>query len=346
MVTSTCRRVSIMAACLILVSIAAILMVVNLCIGDVSISPDQLWQLLTAQKEDTTGLAAVIKDVRLPRTLAAALVGLALSSAGYLLQRLSRNDLADPYLTGVASGAALGAAFAMFGGVPLDCMPLAAFVGGAAASLIVIRVARAGAASLSDAGISIPRLLLSGIALSSIATAAINLFMQLLEGLGASQGLSLWLMGGISGKVWGEIGPAALAIALALIVALASTRQLRLLSLGTEQAASLGLDVKKSQLLILGAAVLLTAAAVSLSGLVGFVGLIGPQIARRLVKDGEKARIIASALSGAILTMAADLCARSILGGQELPLGSLMALTGGPVFILLLLKNLDRVKET
>ncbi|HNG18069.1 MAG TPA: iron ABC transporter permease [Candidatus Obscuribacter sp.] len=313
----------------------------NLCLGEVNLSPLQAWPLLYGQGDEAN--LQVIREIRLPRLLSAALIGLALSTAGYLLQKLSRNQLADPYLTGVSSGAALGVAAAILIGLDLSLVPLIALMGGAATSLLVIVLSSRGGGS--TASVSIPRLLLSGIALSSIASAAINLVMPVFGTQTMAQGLSLWLLGGLSGRNWSELLPAACYTLPALAVALMSSKQLRLLSLGEETAASLGLDVRKSQLVILSSAITLTAGAVSLSGLVGFVGLIGPHLARRFVPEGERLQLAAAALCGCILTLAADLGARIILPGQELPLGSLMAVAGGPIFIYLLSKSLDQVVE-
>lgn len=310
-------------------------------------SPPQAWSLLYGQGDeaDLQAMQAVLREIRLPRLLSAALIGLALSTAGYLLQKLSRNQLADPYLTGVSSGAALGVAAALLLGLDLTLVPLIALMGGAATSLLVIILSSSSRSGSTTASVSIPRLLLSGIALSSIASAAINLIMPVFGTQTMAQGLNFWLLGGLSGRNWSELLPAACYILPALAVALMSSKQLRLLSLGEEAASSLGLDVRKSQLVILSAAITLTAGAVSLSGLVGFVGLIGPHLARRFVPHGERLQLVAAALCGCILTLVADLGARLILPGQELPLGSLMAVAGGPIFIYLLAKNLDRVVE-
>ncbi len=310
-------------------------------------SPRQTWLLLYGQgnEGDLQAMQAVLREIRLPRLLSAALIGLALSTAGYLLQKLSRNQLADPYLTGVSSGAALGVAAALLLGLDLNLVPLIALTGGAATSLLVIILSSSNRSGGATASVSIPRLLLSGIALSSIASAAINLVMPVFGTQNMAQGLNLWLLGGLSGRNWSELVPAACYILPALAAALMSSKQLRLLSLGEEAAASLGLDVRKSQLVILLAAVTLTAGAVSLSGLVGFVGLIGPHLARRFVPQGERLQLAAAALCGGILTLLADLGARIIMPGQELPLGSLMAVVGGPIFIYLLTKSLDRVVE-
>lgn len=333
---------------LLLALVAA--MLANLCLGEVNYSPMAALETLCGSTAAVAEGNAILMQIRLPRLLTAALVGLALSLSGYLLQKLSRNYLADPYLTGVSSGAAVAVAAAILLGIDLALVPVFALTGGALASALVIFLSRAGSSYSSagrsgGAGISIPRLLLSGIALSSISSAAINLVLHVFANQSMSQGLSLWLLGGVAGRNWSELIPTSLYVLLGFVAALACTKQLKLLSLGEEGAASLGLDVEKSQLVILAAAVLLAAGAVSLSGLVGFVGLIGPHLARRLVPTSGKCQLLAAALCGAIITLAADLAARTLLGGQELPLGSLMAVVGGPIFIYLLAGSLDKVVD-
>jgi iron complex transport system permease protein len=159
-----------------------------------------------------------------------------------------------------------------------------------------------------------------------------------------AQGLNLWILGGLSGRTWSEVTPSFLYVSFGLALALLAAKPLRLLSLGEEAAASLGLNVPLSQLFILMAAVLLSGCAVALSGLVGFVGLVAPHLTRRLFPRGERVQIIASALVGSIITLAADLLARTLMPIQELPLGALMAIAGGPFFIALLSRSLERVE--
>lgn len=330
----------------LLILFFAMALTANLCIGEVFVTPDQALSILTgAAAAGGTGTEAVLLNIRLPRLLTAALVGAALSASGYLLQKLSRNELADPYLTGVSSGAALAVAFGMLLAVDFTTLPLLALAGGALSSLLVIVLAKNNSGKL---GLSVPKLLLSGIALSSLAAAAVNLLMNLFGNQVMAQGLALWLAGGVSGRTWGELVPASLYIVIALLLALVMAKPLRLLSLGEEAASSLGLNVQASQLAILASAVLLAATAVSLSGLVGFVGLIGPHLARRLFAGSganlERIELIASALSGATLTLLADLAARTLCGGQELPLGTLMAIVGAPCFIFLLARSVDRLE--
>lgn len=323
----------------LLILFFALSLLANLCIGEVFVAPGEAIAILSGKL--TGASAEVLLNIRLPRLLTAALVGAALSASGYLLQKLSRNDLADPYLTGVSSGAALAVAAGILTGLDFTILPILALVGGTLSSLLVIALAKNSSGKL---GLSVPKLLLAGIALSSLATAIVNLLMSIFGNQTMAQGLGLWLAGGVSGRTWAELLPAFIYVFLAIIFALVMAKPLRLLSLGEEAAASLGLNVQVSQLAILGCAVLLAATAVSLSGLVGFVGLIGPQLARRLLRGTERLETIAAALSGAILTLLADLAARTLSGGQELPLGTLMALVGAPVFIILLSRNVDRLE--
>jgi len=334
---------------LALIFLALLAMSANLSLGDVVIAP--VCALATLFREQSAlacpQYAELLWQIRLPRLLAAAMVGAALAVSGYLLQALSRNDLADPYLTGVSSGAAVGAALAILFKLDLSLIPAMAFIGGIAASFLVAHLARRQSESgnsFSYGGISVPRLLLAGIALSAIVTAAIQLAMNTFGSQIMAQGLNLWILGGLSGRTWPEIIPAAIYIAIGLGLALMAAKPLRLLSLGEEAASSLGLNVSLNQLFILIAAVLLSSCAVALSGLLGFVGLVAPHLTRRLFPRGERIQIIGSALVGAIITLAADLLARTLNPSQELPLGALLAISGGPIFIAMLSRSLEKVE--
>lgn len=325
---------------LILSTIA--IMMANLCLGDLCVDPVQALTALSEKGMDSQ-LGQIIYGIRLPRLLTAALVGLALAVSGYLLQAVSRNDLADPYLTGVSSGAALGVALALILQWDFQTIPALAFGGGLTASLLVAYLARSGR------GLSVPKLLLSGVALSAIATALINLAMTCFGTQLMSQGLNLWMLGGVSGRSWSELLPASFYVAVGLSAALAAAKQLRLLSLGEEAACALGLNVGRTQLLVLAAAVLLASTAVALSGMVGFVGLVAPHLARRIFaatssQYTERLQIVAAGLTGAAMVLCSDLLARMVSPGQELPLGTLMALLGGPFFIYLLSRSVDQVQ--
>ncbi len=308
----------------------------NLCLGDVPLDPTQAWQALTHPLTvglSESGIPIIIWEIRLPRLLVAAVVGAGLAGAGYVLQALARNYLADPYLTGVSSGAGLAVALAMAASLDFAFVPLVALAGALAASLTVAAMAR------GPQGLSITKLLLSGVALSAICGALITLLLIHSQSAIGSQALFFWLAGGISGSSWAELLPAAGYIGAGLALAGAMSKPLRVLSMGTQSAASLGLDVAKTQWALLFAAVLMCGAAVSVSGLVGFVGLIAPHVARRLFGRDERVHIVASALTGAILVLVSDLGARTLGQGQELPLGTLLSLVGGPFFLYLVVRQ-------
>lgn len=274
-------------------------------------------------------------EIRLPRAAAAAIVGAALALSGYLLQSLSRNYLADPYLTGVSSGAALAVALALAANVPFIILPVAALSGGLAASFIVAMMAR------TASGLSVTRLLLGGVALSAVCSSIITLVMTNLASVGRVQGLFYWLSGSVSGRGWSEVQPLSLYVLVGFICAVVLSKPLRLLALGSASAASLGLNVPVAQWSILLAAVVLCGSAVSLSGLVGFVGLMAPYIARSIFGSDERLHLVASAGIGAVLVLFSDLAARTIMPGMELPLGTLLSLVGAPFFLWLIVRHKD-----
>lgn len=319
---------------LVLVVIAGILL--NICTGDVQISPDLALQTLfspgsISDAQSTT--TDIIWQIRLPRMLTAITVGAALSVSGYLLQTLSRNNLADPYLTGVSSGAGVTVAIGLSMGLSFAYVPVVAFVGGLVASLIVASLAK------NPTGLSVTRMLLAGIALSTICSGIITLIITNGGDPVKAQGIFFWLAGGISGRTWQELIPASSYTIIGFILALVLSKQLRLLSLGPQQARSLGVNVEAVQFILLAIAVLMCGAAVSVSGLVGFVGLVAPHISRRLFGRDERIHIICTAMLGVALVLISDLAARSIASGQELPLGTLLSLIGGPFFLYLVSKQ-------
>ncbi|MBY0358420.1 MAG: iron ABC transporter permease [Candidatus Obscuribacterales bacterium] len=308
----------------------------NLCLGEIHLRPDTVWQILFPAADASQidpGLQNVLWQIRLPRLLAACLVGAGLAVSGYLLQSLSNNSLADPYLTGVSSGAGLAVALAMVSGIDFSFIPLIALAGGFLASILVASMAR------SSRGFSISRLLLSGVAVSAVCSSLITLLLYAAPTSAPAQGIFYWLAGSVSGRSWQELCPVSLYILCGCLAALLLSKPLRLLSLGATQAASLGLSVSKAQSAILAAAVLLCASAVSLSGLLGFVGLIAPYFARQLFGRDERAHIFAAAGLGALLVLISDLASRLLLPGQDLPLGTLLSLLGGPFFLFLILKQ-------
>lgn len=318
---------------LLLLLLGALLL--NLCVGERTVSPGDAFNVVFSARSTDESLRQVIWEIRLPRLLAACLVGWALGISGYLLQTLSRNFLADPYLTGVSSGAALAVAIVMLFALDFTFVPIAALSGGMIASLIAAAMAR------TAGGISVSRLLLAGIAISAICSSLITLLVTTSPEVARAQGVFYWLAGSLAGANWAELRSAACYIAVALVVALFMTKPLRLLSLGSQTAASLGLNVARTQWIILSSAVVLCGTAVSLSGIVGFVGLIAPQFARRLFGRDERSHVIAAGAIGAVLVLLSDLCARLAGQGQELPLGTLLSLVGGPFFLWMVLRRQD-----
>lgn len=279
---------------------------------------------------------AILLELRLPRVLGALVVGVGLSVAGALMQGVFRNPLADPYVLGASAGAGLGAAVAIGLGLQLSAagfgpVPLSAFVGALASLLLVWGLARVGWRTPTT------HLLLAGVAVSSMLAALTSALMLASQGLQARLGgLLAWLLGGAALSGWAELGTLAPLLALGLVLALALARALDALALGEEGAEHVGIRVERLKLAALAVAALLTAVAVSSSGLVGFVGLIVPHVVRLLVGPAHRLLLPASALAGGAFVVIVDLGARTLLAPAELPVGLLTSLLGAPFFLWLL----------
>lgn len=331
--TSAAQTRSNMALRLILLTAALLAgFLTSVCIGDVFIAPRQALELIMGGTADiqTPGLADILTQIRLPRTLIATTVGAALAVSGYILQALSRNPLADPYLTGVSSGSGLAVATSIILGLDFAFMPASAFAGGLLAALLVAQMAR------RAGGLSVTRLILAGVAISAVCGSLITLIITQSGGAPQAQGIIFWLAGGIAGRGWSDLSTLAIYTVGGIIATLLLSKQIRVLTLGDETAQALGVDVSRLQWILLACAVLMCGAAVSASGLVAFVGLIAPNLARMLFVRDERLEIIASALIGAVLVTLSDLAARTLGQGQELPLGTLLSLVGGPFFLYLI----------
>jgi iron complex transport system permease protein len=275
--------------------------------------------------------AVILLDLRLPRVLLAALAGAALAAAGAVFQAVLRNPLAEPYILGVSGGAALGAILAAAGAVDafsggLAARPLGAFAGALLTLVVLFRAAalRGRASSYS--------LILVGVVINSFFSALI-LFLVTVADFTRFQGVLFWLAGSLSSPPRGVLLLLAGALAAALAVLLPMAPSLNLLSQGEEAAANLGLDVDRVRLAAIGVASLLTAAVVSFSGLIGFVGLMVPHIVRLSLGPDHRLLVPASALSGAAFLVAADALARSVFAPTEIPVGIVTALCGGPFFL-------------
>jgi iron complex transport system permease protein len=306
----------------------------SLGVGGVAVPLDQVARALVTPRDPTLRPAylTIVWELRLARALLAALVGAGLAGSGTAFQGLFRNPLADPFVIGASSGAALGATLAIVsgnlaGGWPTLSVPLGAFLGAILAVLLVYTVSASG--ERSPLG-----LLLAGAALSTMLSALVSLLMLLNNR--ALPEIFAWLLGGFSGRGWSHLAMSAPALLLGLGLLWLLARPLDALSTGEESARSLGLPLSQARLLIVAAASLATAAGVAAGGIISFVGLIAPHIARMFCGTNHANLIPASALIGALLLLLADSVARSAVAPLELPVGILTAMLGGPFFLWLL----------
>jgi iron complex transport system permease protein len=280
----------------------------------------------------------ILFSVRLPRVILAALVGGGLAVVGASLQAVFRNPLADAGLLGVGSGAALGAVLAVdlgFSTTVFFAVPLAAFAGAMAAILAVYLIAGAsGRASLAG-------LLLTGLAVSALAGAGTSVLLVATEEFRVKTVL-FWLAGGLEGRGWTHVQVAAAFVLTGVTALVLLGRPLDVLSLGEEEAASLGLPVRATRLLLLGLAALVAGACTAVAGSVPFVGLMAPHALRPVVGPLGRHLLPAAFLAGAILVVLADLGARTLSTRFELPLGALTAFVGAPYFLLALRANEGR----
>ena len=276
----------------------------------------------------------IVRELRVPRALLGLLVGGALGLAGASLQALLRNPLADPYLLGLSGGAGLGAVVAMgFNLSGLWTLPLAALAGSLSAMVLIYRLALVGGGEDLDPRI----LLLGGVAVGAFCAAVTTAIVSLADATDLRNAM-LWLWGGLSAASWHSVAVLAVYMPLPAFVLIADARPLDLLALGDEPARHLGADVGALKRRVYVAASLLTAAAVAVAGVIGFVGLIVPHLARAVVGRGAAHRTLlpASVLMGGTLLVGADVLARLAAAPRELPVGIVTALIGVPAFVLLL----------
>ena len=275
----------------------------------------------------------VISDLRLRRVFTAFLVGAALASGGVACQAVLRNDLADPYILGISGGASLGAALAILSGAVVHsvwALPGGAFCGALAALALVLLPARSG-----DTG---TKVLLSGVIMGAVCS---SLLMVLISVMGNTKLNSIvwWILGDLSGREDALLIPAAILTAGGLAVLIMLSRETNALSIGSEFAHGYGIAPGRVILLLLGTASLLAATAVSLAGIIGFAGLIVPHIARRLVGAEHRKLYPAAFFTGGLFLVLCDLVSRSVFPAQELPVGVITSLTGGPFFLWLLYRK-------
>jgi iron complex transport system permease protein len=336
-------------ALLYFVVIAILLVLAIICgiaIGSTSVAPGVVVRVLLAHVlptgwVDTSAIGepqqAVVWVIRTPRVLVAALAGAALAMAGAQMQGLFKNPLASPDIVGTSSGGALGACVALVSGLALRSLfylPVFSFVGAFFALFAVYVI------STRQGRTPMATLLLTGVALNALIGAATSFLITMSwVRFDVAQEILFWLLGGLDNRGWPHFWLALPGIIAGTIVSLAYTRELDLMLTGEETAQSLGVDVEQVKRVVLTCAALLTGTAVAVSGVVGFVGLIVPHIVRLIIGPSHRRLIPASALTGSVFLIFADLLARTLRSPEEIRLGIITAAFGAPFFLYLLLRH-------
>jgi iron complex transport system permease protein len=330
------RRVPLVA--LALLTFTMIVLVFSISYGEYDISPVEVVQTLLGtlpqEHPDSRNFNLVVHTFRLPRIVLAFLVGAALATSGVLMQGITRNPLADPYLLGVSGGAAVVAVglIVWLKDLPISLLPWGAF-GGAlvTASAIYVLAWRRGSSTPI-------RLILIGIALEAVIS-ALTTMMLLFGEINDVQQAYVWLTGSVYGRNWEHVHALGGWLIVFLPIAFVMARSLNTLNLGDDTAKGLGLRVEWQRGLLLVVSVALAAAAVAVAGTIGFVGLVAPHVTRRLVGPSHEGLLPVSALFGGALLVLADLIGRWVIAPSELPIGIVTAMIGAPYFLYLLYRN-------
>ena len=330
----TARLIFTFSAC------AALLLAVlaGVAIGETPIEPGVVLQVL-ANKLWGAGHVldpideGIVWNYRLTRALVAAACGAGLATCGVILQSLLRNPLADPYLLGISAGASTGAVLVAVLGLGAGAISLSvgAFAGAISAFALVLLLARASGPTGASA-----QIILAGIAGSQLFNAITAFLITKSASSEQARGIMFWLLGNLSGVRWPSVWLAVPVTLAGLAVCLWHRRALDAFTFGADSAASLGIPVRRVQLLLIGCAALVTAVMVSIVGSIGFVGLVIPHAVRLLAGTGHGRLLPASALGGALFLIAADILSRTLIKGQVIPVGVVTALVGAPVFALIL----------
>lgn len=308
-------------------------------LGTVTVGPGTVWRVvaghLSGSPVDDPLNDQIVWQLRVPRVLLAAVIGAALSVAGVALQGLVRNPLADPYVLGVSSGASVGAVLVIGAGWTAlvgVTVGAGAFAGALVSLAVVFLLAQTGG-RLSDT-----RLILAGVAVGYLATAATSL-VQLRSDPNLVKGILFWLMGSVAGARWSDLGVPAVTMAVCSAWLVLQARGLNALALGDDDAAALGVDVHRLRIGLLVVSSLLTATAVSVAGGVGFVGLMVPHAARLVVGADHRRLLPTSLLAGAVFLVLVDLVTRTVDRPNEYPITVLTAALGAPFFLWLLRRS-------
>ncbi|NIF15496.1 iron ABC transporter permease [Pantoea sp. Cy-639] len=313
----------------------------GIAIGETRLSVEVIWQVLAnhlwqAGYSPDPIDAGIVWNYRLPRTLVAAACGAGLAMCGVILQALLRNPLADPYLLGLSAGASTGAVAVGLLGLGGATLTLSggAFTGALAAFALVLALSRASGSSPHNA-----QVILAGIAGSQLFNALTAFLITKSATAEQARGILFWLLGNLSGVRWPSVWLAVPTALFGLVVCLWYRRALDAFTFGADSAASLGVPVRRTQLLLISCAALVTAVMVSIVGAIGFVGLVIPHALRLLLGPGHNRLLPASALGGALFLIVADILSRTLIAGQVIPVGVVTALIGAPLFALILISR-------
>ncbi len=344
--TSHLRRVSHWKLYLLIVLVAfGIVFVLSLNLGYAHIPFSDILTILAKQVPllnnvvDYSGISTtaevIIMQIRLPRVICGALVGAALATAGVTYQGIFRNPMADPYVIGASTGASVGSALVIVLGVGVsilgvNTLQILAFVGSLTTVLFVYSISRVGSR------VPVTTLLLTGIAISLFLNAIVT-YMKTIASDRLLHGLTFWLIGSLAPtENWAKVFAIIPFILVGVVVAYLYSRDLNIMALGEDQAQHLGVEIEKVKRILLVSGALLTAAAVSISGLIGFVGLIIPHLTRVLIGPDHRVLLPTAAIVGAAFLMICDALSRIVMGSGEAPVGIITALAGAPFFIYLL----------
>jgi iron complex transport system permease protein len=325
----TLRRLAITLAAL--GGLLLLICLLGLGIGSVSLSPAEIWASITRPAPENETARTILLMIRLPRVLMAMVVGAALAVAGVVFQALLRNPLAEPYILGISSGGTVGAIVAITLSLGALGVPALSFVGSAAVMGIVYMLAQ------RRGQLDTYTLLLAGVMIGAFFNAAILLIIAVFHQ--ELRTAFLWLMGNLSGAGFTSLGVVAIPIALIIGLLWWRARAFNLIATGDETALQLGVEVRLAKRAAYLLASLLTGAAVSVSGVVGFVGLIIPHTCRILFGPDHRLLIPASALLGAVFLLATDTLARTLIAPSEIPVGAVTAAIGAPLFVYLLRRS-------
>lgn len=333
------RRISFILVCIVVCLILSIYSVTigpyPMTMGDVI---DVLWNFITMQPQGDTTIAHIVLNLRLPRIIGGIICGFALAVCGAAMQSMMKNPLADPYTMGISSGAGFGAALAMILGIELIAgggIVVNAFVFAVIPAVIILFLSRFRKATPT-------MMVLCGISLMYLFNALTQLFMLIADPDDMSA-VYEWMVGSLDGVSYDELLLVLLVTVIGSLYVQYMANQLNVMGIGDESAQTLGVDVERRRLVILMVITLVAASVVSFTGVIGFVGLVAPHIARTLIGSDNRYLVPASGVVGSLLLVASDILARTIASPVMLPVGVITACVGGPLFMLLILRS---TKET